>query len=230
MYIIIGGSSDLAKDIVKNLVKEDDIILTYNTKKKINYIKSNKHKVYFDKLDLDNLKSIKNFIKKRSKILKNIKFLNLATLTIDKLIHDIEIKDINKIFNINYFSNIILTKELLPLMIKQNYGKFIFFTSTRAARGDKGISLYSSSKESLSAFSKCLAKEYAQFNITSNCIKLGYFKSKLFNNISPEIRKKLENQIPSKKLGEVKNIIRAIKMITKTNYINGANISIDGGI
>ena len=115
-------------------------------------------------------------------------------------------------------------------MIQQNYGRFIFFTSKRASRGDIGISLYSSTKEAISGFSRCLAKEYANFNITSNCIKLGYFKTKLFQNIPKKIKLKLLNEIPSKKLGEINNIYNAINTIVKTEYINGSNIDIDGGI
>ena len=58
----------------------------------------------------------------------------------------------------------------------------LFFTSKRVV-GDVGISLYSSTKEAISGFSRCLAKEYANYNITSNCIKLVILKqnySKIF--------------------------------------------------
>jgi NAD(P)-dependent dehydrogenase (short-subunit alcohol dehydrogenase family) len=170
------------------------------------------------------------FIKKNKKILKNIKFINLATAKADKLIINLNIQEIENVFNVNILSNIYLSKKLLNLMIHQNYGRFIFFTSKRASRGDIGISLYSSTKEAISGFSRCLAKEYANFNITSNCIKLGYFKTKLFQNIPKKIKLKLLNEIPSKKLGEINNIYNAINTIVKTEYINGSNIDIDGGI
>ena len=126
-------------------------------------------------------------------MLNNIKFINLATTTIDSLVHNVKSKDIYKVYNVNIFSNIIFAKTLLPIMIKQNYGRFIFFTSTRGERGDKGISLYSSSKQSLYGFSRCLSKEYSTFNITSNCIKLGYFNTKLFNNIPNQIKNRLKS-------------------------------------
>ena len=182
------------------------------------------------KLDLTKQKNIDLFIKKNKKILKNIKFINLATAKADKLIINLNIQEIENVFNVNILSNIYLSKKLLNLMIQQNYGRFIFFTSKRASRGDIGISLYSSTKEAISGFSRCLAKEYANFNITSNCIKLGYFKTKLFQNIPKKIKLKLLNEIPSKKLGEINNIYNAINTIVKTEYINGSNIDIDGGI
>ena len=230
MYLIIGGSSDIGYELSKKLIEEDDIIITYNTKKNLKKIKSNKNKITYLKLDLTKQKNIDLFIKKNKKILKNIKFINLAADKADKLIINLNIQEIENVFNVNILSNIYLSKKLLNLMIQQNYGRFIFFTSKRASRGDIGISLYSSTKEAISGFSRCLAKEYANFNITSNCIKLGYFKTKLFQNIPKKIKLKLLNEIPSKKLGEINNIYNAINTIVKTEYINGSNIDIDGGI
>ena len=230
MYLIIGGSSDIGYELSKKLIEEDDNIITYNTKKNLKKIKSNKNKITYLKLDLTKQKNIDLFIKKNKKILKNIKFINLATAKADKLIINLNIQEIENVFNVNILSNIYLSKKLLNLMIQQNYGRFIFFTSKRASRGDIGISLYSSTKEAISGFSRCLAKEYANFNITSNCIKLGYFKTKLFQNIPKKIKLKLLNEIPSKKLGEINNIYNAINTIVKTEYINGSNIDIDGGI
>lgn len=230
MYLIVGGSSDLANKIVADLSKYENIIVTFRNSAKVKKIKSKKKKILYRKLDLNKLQSIKKFVLQNKKLLKNIKFINLATFTVDKLTHNLKNDDITKVFNVNLFSNITLARELLPIMINQNFGKFIFFTSTRGERGDKGISLYSSSKQALSSFSRCLAKEYAGFNITSNCIRLGYFDTKLFNNISENVRSKLIREIPSKKLGNPINITKTILMISNTDYISGSDISIDGAI
>ena len=230
MYLIIGASSDIGNAIAKELVNFDDVILTYRNKKNLKKIKTNKYKVYYEKLDLNNYKNIDKFIKKNNRILKNIKFLNLATAKVDKIIINLKIEEIENIFKINVLSNIYFCKKILPLMIKQKFGRFIFFTSKRASRGDIGISLYSSSKEAISGFSKCLSKEYYDYNITSNCIKLGYFKTKLFEKIPNKIKLKLLNQIPNKKLGNIKNINNVINAIIKSDYINGSIIDIDGGI
>ena len=230
MYLIIGASSDIGNAIAKELVNFDDVILTYRNKKNLKKIKIIKYKVYYEKLDLNNYKNIDRFIKKNIKLLNNIKFLNLATAKTDKIIINLKSEEIENIFKINVLSNIYFCKKILPLMIKQKFGRFIFFTSKRASRGDIGISLYSSSKEAISGFSKCLSKEYYDYNITSNCIKLGYFKTKLFEKIPKKIKFKLLNQIPNKKLGNIKNINNVINAIIDSDYINGSIIDIDGGI
>ena len=230
MYLLIGASSDIGLEIAKELVNYDDVILTYRNKKNIKKLQSKKHKIFYEKLDLANTKNIDKFLKKYNKILKNIKFINLATTKADKLIYNLNNSDIENVFKVNVFSNIYFCKKLLSKMIQQKYGRFIFFTSTRASRGDIGISLYSSSKAAVNGFSKCLSKEYFNYNITSNCIQLGYFKTKLFDKIPNKIKSKLLSQIPNKKLGNLNNINNVINTIINSEYINGSTIYVDGGI
>ncbi len=230
MIILIGASSGIGQELINELIKFDDVLATYN-KRKVNIkFKSKNKKLFIRKLDISNEKNIKDFVLKNSKILKKITLINLATVSIDKLIYNLNLNDINKTFLINSFSNILLVKHLINKMISDNYGRFIFFNSTRATRGDVGISLYSTSKSVLKPLSRCIAKELGRFNITSNVISLGYFNSPLLNNINKKIRNRLLEQIPSKKIGKVKNISNMIKTIIKSDYVSAGEIKIDGGI
>jgi 3-oxoacyl-[acyl-carrier protein] reductase len=230
MIILIGASSGIGLRLINELIQYDDILATYNRKKINIKIKNKKNNLIIKKLDISKEKNIKKFVNDNSKILKRVTFLNLATISVDKLIVNLKSKDISRSFQINSFSNILFAKYLINTMIKNNFGRFVFFSSTRASRGDTGISLYSSSKSMLKPFSKCISKEFGRFNITSNVISLGYFDSPLLNNINTKIKEKLLNQIPSKKIGKTKNISNIIKAIIKSDYINAAEIKIDGGL
>lgn len=230
MIILIGASSGIGLRLINELIQYDDILATYNRKKINIKIKNKKNNLIIKKLDISNENNIKKFVNDNSKILKRVTFLNLATISVDKLIVNLKSNDISRSFQINSFSNILFAKYLINIMIKDNFGRFVFFSSTRASRGDTGISLYSSSKSMLKPFSKCISKEFGRFNITSNVISLGYFDSPLLNNINTKIKEKLLNQIPSKKIGKTKNISNIIRAIIKSDYINAAEIKIDGGL
>ena len=230
MIILIGASSGIGLRLINELIQYDDILATYNRKKINIKIKNKKNNLIIKKLDISNENNIKKFVNDNSKILKRVTFLNLATISVDKLIVNLKSNDISRSFQINSFSNILFAKYLINIMIKDNFGRFVFFSSTRASRGDTGISLYSSSKSILKPFSKCISKEFGRFNITSNVISLGYFDSPLLNNINTKIKEKLLNQIPSKKIGKTKNISNIIRAIIKSDYINAAEIKIDGGL
>lgn len=230
MIILIGASSGIGLRLINELIQYDDILATYNRTKINIKINNKKNNLIIKKLDISNENNIKKFVNDNSKILKRVTFLNLATISVDKLIVNLKSNDISRSFQINSFSNILFAKYLINIMIKDNFGRFVFFSSTRASRGDTGISLYSSSKSMLKPFSKCISKEFGRFNITSNVISLGYFDSPLLNNINTKIKEKLLNQIPSKKIGKTKNISNIIRAIIKSDYINAAEIKIDGGL
>ena len=108
MFLIIGASSDVGNEIVKDLIKYDDVILTYRNKNNIKKIKPNKHRIFYEKLDLTDYKNIDKFLKKYSKLLKNIKFINLATAKSDKIIINLNTIDIQNVFKV-LFADIMIS-------------------------------------------------------------------------------------------------------------------------
>ena len=229
MYIIIGASSGIGKEVLENLATEDEVIAVYNKNKP--KVKSNiKNKIHFIKINLLKKNNYDKIFFKFKKKLTKITFINLAAVTLDKMLPNVSQNEILKVFNINVFSNIIISKSIIKYMLNDKWGRIIHFTSTKAMQGDKGITIYSSSKSSLVGLSNSLAKEYGRYNITSNVISLGYFNSPLWNRLKEEKKKELLKEVPSNQIGSIKDIIRTIRFIKNTKYLNGSNIKLDGGI
>ena len=148
----------------------------------------------------------------------------------DKLLLDVSKKNIKDLFNVNILSNFMIIKCLIPFMLKNNWGRLVHFTSTKAIQGDIGITVYSATKSSLIGFSNSLSKEYGSFNITSNVLSLGYFESPMWGRLKKAKQQELLKEVPSKKIGKPKNILNAIKFIINSDYVNSSVIKIDGGI
>jgi NAD(P)-dependent dehydrogenase (short-subunit alcohol dehydrogenase family) len=174
--------------------------------------------------------SIEKFILKWKNELRDLTIIHLATKSIDGLALKCSESDWDNTFNVNLKGNFLLTKSLLPIMMNNSWGRIIQISSIVAANGDIGTLAYSSSKAGLRGFSNVLSKEYGRFNITSNILTLGYFNVGLINTLNEDKVKTILKKIPSGKLGHVKNIANAIKFIIDSDYLNGAYISIDGGI
>ena len=229
MYIILGASSGIGLIVLKKVALNNQVIAVYNSKKPT--LKENIRKnVDFIKIDFNKKNNYDYIFNKYKKKLKNIICLNLAAVTVDKMLPNISEEEIIKTFKVNALSNILIAKSIIKFMLSDKWGRFIHFTSTKAIRGDKGISIYSSSKSSLIGFSNSLAKEYGRFNITSNIISLGYFDSPLWHRLSINKKEQLLNEVPSKNIGNIKDIVSTIKYIKKTSYLNAAEIKLDGGI
>jgi 3-oxoacyl-[acyl-carrier protein] reductase len=138
-------------------------------------------------------------------------------------------KELSESFNVNYFSFFYITQSILTSLIKNKWGRIINFSSTGGLKGEVGTLLYTSSKYATLGMMKVLSKEYAKFNITFNTIKLGNFDMGMFKKLNDKTKENILKRIPSGKTGDIENIYNAIKFIIFSNYVNGAEIAIDGG-
>jgi len=226
MIILTGASGGIGKEIVNYLLEIDDVIGLYN--KTEPDVSSNKRCIY-KQLDLDNSDHIKAFIKQNEAHFKKITLVNLATLKIDGLVANYSEFDWDRMISVNLKGSFLLVQGLLPYMINEQWGRIINISSLGGTQGEAGTAAYSTVKTGIIGFSRVLAKEYARFNITSNVLMLGYFKTGLFNELKDDLKKELINKVPSKMLGDVSNIANAIEFLIRSKYVNGATINIDGG-
>ena len=92
-------------------------------------------------------------------------------------------------------------------------------------------SLYSSSKFGLVGLTKSLALELAQYNILVNSISPGFVETDLTLRNSSQKNAKLAREIPLKRFAKPLEIAYLVEFLisTKSTYITGENIVIDGG-
>jgi NAD(P)-dependent dehydrogenase (short-subunit alcohol dehydrogenase family) len=227
MIVLIGGSGGIGQKLIETHTSSEKVIVTYNS----NQITTNNPNVTSYKLNLENDKEIEKF----SSYVKELKPLELtiiylATLSIDNLLLKTEISEWEKVFSINTKGAFLTAKYFIPLMMENQWGRFIFTSSIVSEQSQVGTVSYSSSKCALNGISRSICKEYSRFGITSNIIQLGYFNTGLINKLSPEKRKEILRLIPSKTLGTTDNIHNCIQFIQKSPYVNGSTIKIDGGM
>jgi NAD(P)-dependent dehydrogenase (short-subunit alcohol dehydrogenase family) len=72
--------------------------------------------------------------------------------------------------DINLLTVLRVTQAVLPTMIAQQQGRIINMGSTAGEVGDYMLALYSAAKGAVHAFTKVLAKEVGQHNITVNAV------------------------------------------------------------
>jgi len=226
MIILVGASSGIGNEILNGLSEIDEVLAIYHD----NEPKHTNDKIIYEKVDITKSDQVENLLIKYSTKLNNITFINLAAVVIDNLTPNITQGEIFKTYETNVFSNIYFVKYLSIKMIEQKWGRFIFFSSSKASKGDSGVSIYSSSKTSLIGYSRSLSKELGRYNITSNLISLGYFEGSMWNRLENKKKLELLKEVPTKKIGNALNILNVINMLIKSDYVSGSNINIDGGI
>ena len=132
------------------------------------------------------------------------------------------------------------TRAVMPRMIKQRYGKIINISSvTGPLVSGKGMTVYAASKGAVSAFTRTLALEVAEYGINVNAICPGSFDTPMFRSVAKhrgwdsedEYVMHVGKEIPLGRLGTIEEMgdLAVFLASDKSKYITGIEIVIDGG-
>ena len=198
-----------------------------------NLKKKYKVKIYVIKLDLSKKSSISNCANEIFKITKDINVLiNNAGILFNSLFQMTSEKQIQEMFQVNYFGQIYLTQMISRRMAKNKIGNIIFVASTSGTKGDYGRFAYSSSKAAILSLVKSLSKELSNYNIRVNAISPGLTETDLMlSNTKVDIIKSEVEKVLLKRVATTSEISDVILFLAseKSSYVNGQNIVVDGG-
>lgn len=139
----------------------------------------------------------------------------------------------HRVMDTNLTSAFLFARAVGPHMLRQKKGKVINISSNSAELGTPYHSVYCVSKAALSAFTRCLASEWAPFNICVNAIGPGATKTEMMevHLKDPVFAKLIVDAIPTGRLAESREIaLLALYLASEaSNFISGETIYIDGG-
>ena len=143
------------------------------------------------------------------------------------------LKKYKEIFQINYFSQIIFTQQIIKNMIKNKSGSITYVSSTSGIDANEGRGAYSDSKAAIISKAKVLSKELGIFNIRVNTVAPGLTNTDMMNNNTSKekIKSTIEN-LSLKRFADPKEIANTIVFLSSdlSNYITGQTIRVDGGM
>ena len=139
------------------------------------------------------------------------------------------------IIDINLMGQVHTCKEILPIMMKNGYGKVINIASDSGRVGSSGEAVYSAAKGGVISFTKTIAREMARHKINVNCIAPGPADTPLFEEIgtyNQGIAVALEKAIPFRRLAKPKDIANAVAYFAsdEADYVTGQTLSVNGGL
>lgn len=147
------------------------------------------------------------------------------------LLSDMDDETVQKMVQLNLTSPILITKQLLPSMVKRGGGKVIVISSVWGAVGASCEVVYSAVKGGLNTFVKALAKETAPSNISVNGIAPGAVETRMMENFTVEELQLLKDEIPAGRLAHPDEIadVASFLLSDQSSYVNGHIISASGG-
>jgi 3-oxoacyl-[acyl-carrier protein] reductase len=186
--------------------------------------------LYFDLLNEEEIRIAMKSI--YSQKLKIDVLVNNAGTGFVSLLQMTSLNKIRELFEINFFSQILITQYISKLMVKQNSGSIINMSSIAGLDGFAGYTAYGSSKSALNSFAKTIAKELAKNNIRVNAIAPGLTDTDLANRMGDKAKEDMLTQSAFCRLGNPEEIAQLALFLAsdESSFITGQIIRIDGGI
>ena len=140
---------------------------------------------------------------------------------------------INKLFQTNYFSQLILLQMLLKKKLVNKGASIVFISSVSSEMGIPGTLLYASSKGAINSAVRVLASELSPRNIRVNAILPGIVRTEMLagTNVSEEQFTEQEEQYPLG-LGTPEDVGYAViyHLSDASRWLTGQSMVLDGGL
>ncbi len=185
------------------------------------------------KADVTNTEQIDELVTKAIEKFGKIDVLvNNAGITKDTLLMRMKEEDFDSVIQVNLKGTFIVTKAVIPYMMKKKSGRIINLSSVVGVTGNAGQCNYSASKAGIIGFTKSLARELASRNIRANAVAPGFIATDMTAVLSDSVKENIDAQIPMKRMGTAKEVANVIYFLgsEESSYITGQVINIDGGM
>ena len=238
--LVTGAARGIGKEIVYTLAENGyDVSINYRTKTaEIDQMKEELEEKYKIKCalvqgDVSSFEDTEKIVNQTVETLGKIDALvNNAGITKDGLLMRMSKEDFESVIDVNLIGTFNVTKNVIPLMIKQKSGRIINISSVVGVSGNAGQTNYSASKAGIIGFTKSLAKEVSSRNILVNAVAPGFIATDMTSILSENVKENINNQIPLKRMGTAKDIANVVKFLLSddSSYITGQVINVDGGM
>lgn len=158
--------------------------------------------------------------------------VNNAGITRDTLLMRMTEEQWDLVLKVNLKSAFCMTKAVQKPMLKQRCGSIINMSSVVGVSGNAGQANYSASKAGMIGFTKSIAKELGSRNIRSNAIAPGFIITDMTAQLSDEVRKSWEQQIPLRRGGTPDDVAKVAVFLASdlSSYVSGQVINVCGGM
>ena len=236
IIILTGGSRGIGHATSKKFWEEGWRVITCSRSEVAPQCPWEKNKTDHFQIDLEDLDDLRKKVKDLQALLKGkpVKALinNAANSPKNEKNNRLNFDETDvslwqKVFNVNFFSPIILSKSLIPNLQLAN-GVIINITSIASDMVHEFAGpAYATSKAALKSLTREMASDLSQYNIRVNAIAPGEIETSMITKNSQHLIK----QIPMGRFGKPEEVASVIfSMCSESfSYVNGTEIQINGG-
>ncbi len=153
---------------------------------------------------------------------------------------EMSVAEFRQVIDIDLNAPFIVSKAVIPGMIKKGHGKIINICSMMSELGRETVSAYAAAKGGLKMLTKNIASEYGEYNIQCNGIGPGYIatpQTAPLREIQPDGSKHPFDQFiisktPAARWGNPEDLMGPAVFLASeaSDFVNGQILYVDGGI
>lgn len=229
--LVTGASRGIGRSIAMKFLDEGYIVYgTYfESEEKINELVNKYGKDSFKKIGPYNFSNISDSFKLVEDV-AGIEFdtlvLNAGTFSENDDFVNFDLEEFNKVMNCNFYSQLIIATKLQSFV--KNNGNLVLMASNDAYSGAFGSMSYSISKSAVVSLMKCLCVNYGRRHIRVNSISPGAINTDMN---TPEQEFEAPLWTPIQRIAQPYEVANVVYFLSsnESSFINGENITIDGG-
>ena len=183
----------------------------------------------FIRTDVSNPPDIRAMVSKTVELFGTVDIMiNNAGISKWKSPYEISVEEWDVIINTNLRGAFLCSREAAKIMREQGGGSIVNIASTRAFMSEPDSEAYAATKGGIISLTHALAASFSKDKIRVNCISPGWIETGDYSQLKPADH----TQHFSGRVGKPEDIAEACIYLTKegNDFINGANIIIDGGM
>lgn len=239
--LIIGGGSGIGKEIAQAFCGHGaQVILAGRDEKKLESAcasinKAEKRECKYAAVDVTSEAAVETLMSIVSDCFDgklNI-LVNSAGTNIRSPVEEVSLEDLKTVIDVNLIGTFLVTRMAHEMLQRAEYGRVINLASIFSTVTYPHRLSYSSSKGGVLLFSKTIALEWAEQNITVNTISPGPLLTDINRKVldDPDNYKKFCERIPMRRFGEPHEVVTSALFLASpySSYITGSDIIVDGG-
>ncbi|MCI1955821.1 MAG: gluconate 5-dehydrogenase [Oscillospiraceae bacterium] len=148
---------------------------------------------------------------------------------------DMTAAEFRQVVDVDLNGPFIVSKAVLPGMIRRGHGKIINICSMMSELGRETVSAYAAAKGGLKMLTRNIASEYGQYNIQCNGIGPGYIETPQtapLRTPNHPFNKFIISKTPAARWGKTDDLQGPAVFLASdaSNFVNGHILYVDGGI
>ena len=187
--------------------------------------------VYFDLQDSEQIKEGVKTIRSAKEPIDIL--VNNAGVIHTSLFQMTSIDKMREMFELNLFSQMLLTQQISKIMMRQKSGNIINLSSSAAIEANEGRTAYAASKSALITSTQVLSKELAGCGIRVNAIAPGLTQTDMMVESTPkDILANTLQRISMRRVGRPEEIAKTALFLASdlSSYMTGQVLRVDGGM